>query len=80
VNTASRLEGLSKELGWTIVASEVTVKAAGPGVVTGGRREVRVKGRREAVVVLEVKGLEGNNANLGKNFPEGGTDENQKEN
>jgi len=58
VNTASRLEGLTKELGWGIVASEGTVKAAGPGVVTGGRRELLVKGRQEPVVVLEVQGLE----------------------
>jgi adenylate cyclase len=80
VNTASRLEGLSKELGWTIVASEATVKAAGPGVVTGGRQKVRVKGRRKAVAVLEVKGLKEYNNNLGKNFAEGGSDEDQKEN
>ncbi len=58
VNTASRLEGLTKELGWQIVASEATIEAAGPGVVTGGREERRVKGRQEPVVVLEVKGLE----------------------
>ena len=59
VNTASRLEGLTKELGWTIVASSGTIAAAGPGVVTGGREELRVKGRREAVVVVEVHGLAG---------------------
>jgi class 3 adenylate cyclase len=58
VNLASRLEGLTKELGWGIVASEGTVKAAGPGVATGGRRELRVKGRQEPVAVLEVKALE----------------------
>ncbi|MBI4795223.1 MAG: adenylate/guanylate cyclase domain-containing protein [Deltaproteobacteria bacterium] len=58
VNTASRLEGLTKELGWSIVASDRTVKAAGPGAVTGGRQELLVKGRQEPVVVLEVKGLE----------------------
>jgi adenylate cyclase len=58
VNTASRLEGLTKELGWSIVASERTVKAAGPGALTGGRQELLVKGRQEPVVVLEVKGLE----------------------
>jgi adenylate cyclase len=58
VNTASRLEGLSKNLGWTIVASRETVEAAGAGVVTGGREELRVKGRDEPVAVLEVMGLE----------------------
>jgi adenylate cyclase len=58
VNTASRLEGLTKELGWNIVASEAAIRAAGPGVALGGRQELRVKGRQEPVVVLEVKGLE----------------------
>ncbi|MEW6657614.1 MAG: adenylate/guanylate cyclase domain-containing protein [Thermodesulfobacteriota bacterium] len=61
VNTASRLEGLTKELGWTIVASFGTIEAAGPGVVTGGLRKVRVKGRQETVEVLEVKGLKEDN-------------------
>ena len=58
VNTASRLEGLTKGLGWTIVASSATIAAAGPGVVTGGSKELRVKGRREPVAVVEVQGLE----------------------
>ncbi len=57
VNTASRLESLTKELGWTIIASADTIKAAGPGVVTGGGKKVRVKGRQEPVEVLEVKSL-----------------------
>jgi adenylate cyclase len=58
VNTASRLEGLTKELGWQIIGSEATIKAAGPGVILGGQQELKVKGRQEPVVVLEVKGLE----------------------
>lgn len=58
VNTASRLEGVTKELGWIIVASAATITAAGPGVVTGGRKELQVKGRQEPVAVLEVQGLE----------------------
>jgi adenylate cyclase len=57
VNTASRLESLSKELGWTIVASAATIKAAGPGVTTDGRKKVQVKGRQEPVEVLEVTAL-----------------------
>jgi adenylate cyclase len=61
VNIASRLESLTKELGWTIVASADTIKAASPGVVTGGRKKVRVKGRLEPVEVLEVTGLEQDN-------------------
>jgi adenylate cyclase len=58
VNIASRMEGLSKELGWTIVASEATVRAAGDGVLTGDRRKVSVKGRDEPVEVVEVTGMD----------------------
>jgi adenylate cyclase len=57
VNIASRLEGLAKEFGWTIVASAETIAAAGPGVETGQRQRVTVKGRDEAVEVFEVVGL-----------------------
>lgn len=52
------LEGQTKELGWTIVASDATIKAAGLRVVTGGSATVQVKGRREPVPVWEVTGLE----------------------
>jgi adenylate cyclase len=54
VNTASRLEGLSKELGWTIVASRATLAAAQPGVAVGECRTLTVKGRKEAVEVYEI--------------------------
>jgi len=54
VNLASRLESLSKELKWTIVASSATIDAGGPGVVTGRREMVTVKGIEEYVEVLEV--------------------------
>ena len=58
VNLASRLEGQSKQLGWTIVASSATIDAAGPGLVLGGQREVTVAGRHQPITVMEVKGLE----------------------
>ncbi len=58
VNLASRLESLTKELNWVIVASGATIDAAGPGVVTGGRDKVLVKGREGYVEILEVIGLE----------------------
>jgi len=58
VNIASRLESLTKELGWTIIASHETIAAAGPGVLTGGQRESSLKGRQETVLVHEVTGLE----------------------
>jgi adenylate cyclase len=60
VNTASRLEGLTKELGWTIVASRSTIDAAS-GVVTGGQDTRAVKGRQERIQVFEVLGLEEDN-------------------
>jgi adenylate cyclase len=60
VNTASRLEGLTKELGWPVVASRATVMAAGggttqdPGFAVGGTSSVTVKGRSEAVEVVQI--------------------------
>ncbi|MFI5330100.1 MAG: adenylate/guanylate cyclase domain-containing protein, partial [Desulfobaccales bacterium] len=58
VNLASRLEGLTKELGWTVVASGATIAAAGAEVITGRRQEMRVKGHQAAVEVYEVLGVE----------------------
>jgi adenylate cyclase len=57
VNASSRLESLTKELGWTIVASRSTIEAA-PGVVTGRRDTRTVKGRKEPLEIFEVLGLE----------------------
>ena len=57
VNTASRLEGLTKELGWTIVASSATIHAAGPDVLTGKEEKVIVKGREGEIEVFEVIGF-----------------------
>jgi adenylate cyclase len=56
VNAASRLESLTKELGWAIVASQTTVAAA-PGVITGRRETRKVKGRQESLEVFEVLGF-----------------------
>ena len=57
VNAAARLEGATKETGFHIVASDVTVTAAGPRVITGRRAQLHVKGRKEPLVVHEVLGL-----------------------
>jgi class 3 adenylate cyclase len=57
VNLASRLENLTKDLGWAIVASNVTVQEAGSSVMTGNQEKVAVKGRKEYVQVYEVIGL-----------------------
>jgi len=53
VNTASRLEGLTKKLGVRMVLSRQTLLAAGRGIHTGESIEVSVKGRAEPVEVLE---------------------------
>jgi adenylate cyclase len=57
VNTASRLEGLTKELGWTIVASSDTINAGGSAILTGKREKISVKGREGQIEVFEVIGL-----------------------
>jgi class 3 adenylate cyclase/CHASE2 domain-containing sensor protein len=54
VNLASRLEGMTKEIGCVILASEATIAEAGESVVCGRCELIRVKGRDEAVRVFEV--------------------------
>jgi adenylate cyclase len=58
VNTASRLEGVTKDLKCVVAASEATVKAAGEGVRTGKEETLTVKGRSEAIRVLEIVGID----------------------
>jgi adenylate cyclase len=58
VNSASRLEGVTKELKCDIAAAESTVTAAGPGVRTGKEETVTVKGRSGAIKVYEVVGID----------------------
>ncbi|MBP1725947.1 MAG: adenylate/guanylate cyclase with Chase sensor [Deltaproteobacteria bacterium] len=57
VNAASRLEGLTKDLGWTIVASAEVIKAADGVALTGGHKTATVKGREAEIEVFEVTGL-----------------------
>lgn len=54
VNIASRLEGMTKAMNCTIVASAQTLAAAGAGVKTGKHEWIQVKGREEAIEVFEV--------------------------
>jgi len=58
VNAASRLEGVTKQLGCVIAASEATVHAAGAGVRTGKMETVPVKGRAAAIRVFEVLSID----------------------
>lgn len=57
VNTASRLEGFTKEMGCPVVASQAVVDMAGAGVATGRRELAHVKGKSEPVPALEILGL-----------------------
>lgn len=57
VNTASRLEGVTKDLGCGIVVSAQTLSATGFRAVTGKHESLRVKGREQPVEVFEVIGL-----------------------
>ena len=57
VNTASRLEGFTKEMGCPVVASRTTVDLAGPGILTGRAEQAHVKGKSEPVPALEILGL-----------------------
>ncbi len=58
VNVAARLEAANKELGTAILASDSTVRAAGPGFVCRHLGPIHVKGRAEQVIVHEVVGLQ----------------------
>jgi adenylate cyclase len=58
VNVAARLEAANKEYGTTILASNATVRAAGPGFRFREIGPIQVKGRVEPVAVNEVLGLQ----------------------
>jgi len=60
VNTAARLELASKELGWTVVASDAVLQQAGEGVQTGAMTSLEVGGRQGFVDVAEIVGLVAN--------------------
>jgi len=57
VNLASRIEGLTKQFGVDILASEATWKRAGDRFAATSLGEARVKGREEPVVVFAIEAL-----------------------
>lgn len=57
VNLASRLESMTKELGWSIAASSAVVSKAGDRFVVARSGQVEVKGREAMADILEVTGL-----------------------
>lgn len=56
VNLGARLEGVNKQYGTAILASEATVAAAGDTIVARELDVVRVKGKDETVRIYEVLG------------------------
>jgi adenylate cyclase len=54
VNLASRVEGLNKELGTTMLVTEAAYRAAGLDLEVNDRGPISVKGREEPVRVFEV--------------------------
>jgi serine/threonine-protein kinase PpkA len=57
VNLASRLETMSKELGWSVVASAEVVLEAGERFVVGRSGQANVKGRESMADIFEVVSL-----------------------
>jgi adenylate cyclase len=57
VNVASRLEGITKEMGIAIVASRATISAAGGAVRWGPCSVVHVKGHNQTIEVFGITGL-----------------------
>lgn len=60
VNIASRLEGINKEWGTRIIASNATKTAAGEGFVWRPLDEIMLKGKTRGVLAWELLGLSGN--------------------
>jgi adenylate cyclase len=54
VNVASRLEGMNKEFGTTILASAAIRESAGPGIAFRPLGSARAKGRHEQIEVFEM--------------------------
>ena len=57
VNVAARLESMTKEQGWSIVASAAVVHAAGDRIEWNGHRTVTVRGRTAPMEVMEITGF-----------------------
>ncbi len=57
VNIASRLEAMSKELGWSVVASAEVMLAGGERFVMGRSGQVSIKGRESMADIFEVQAL-----------------------
>ncbi|MES2687683.1 MAG: protein kinase [Pseudomonadota bacterium] len=57
VGMAARLEATTRERGWTVLASGSVLAQAGPGIQTGTRDSVALRGGLPALEVVEITGL-----------------------
>ncbi len=74
VNLASRLEGKTRELGWSVIASLQTLHGAGEGIEFGNIETVWVKGRSTPVDAVEITGIDVSGAAVGSGVVELATD------
>jgi adenylate cyclase len=73
VNLASRLEGLNKEYGTTILVSDVTAAAGGEGYQLHDLGEARVKGKEREVAIYELCGRDDRARSAGETLVPAGT-------
>jgi adenylate cyclase len=59
VNVASRLEGINKEFGTTVLVSRAVRERADPGFAFRALGKARAKGRAEEIEVYELTGMAG---------------------
>ncbi|MGQ2981673.1 MAG: protein kinase domain-containing protein [Polaromonas sp.] len=57
VGLAARLEATTRERGWTVLASASVLAQAGPGIQTGTRDSLPLRGSPPALEVVEITGL-----------------------
>ncbi|MES2956013.1 MAG: protein kinase [Pseudomonadota bacterium] len=57
VGLAARLEATTRERGWTVLASSAVLAHAGPGIQTGTRDSLALRGREAGLNVIEITGL-----------------------
>ncbi len=58
INVAARLEGLCKNLGWTITASRITIDAAHANILTGRKDRIKPRGRTGSLDIVEILGIQ----------------------
>ena len=57
VSLAARLEAVTRERGWTVLASRAVLAGAGPGIQTGAQETLTVPGKNLTLDVVEITGL-----------------------